>query len=220
MMYLINTLEFDSKWKDKYEKESINDDLFNNQDGSDSRCRFMSSTENYYLDDGKAIGFIKPYYNDHYRFIALLPNEGITISEYINQMTGKKFINTLNNAVETPVFTAMPEFHYEYSLSLTEALITLGIKDATSMKADFSKLSKSQGENLYIGNVIQKTYISVSPKGTKAGAITIIQVDTKGVIEVDKSVILNRPFIYAIIDSKTNIPIFIGVVSDINKIKE
>lgn len=221
MMYLINTLVFDSKWKEKYEKESIKDNSFYNQNGSDTLCKFMSSTEDYYIDDGKATGFIKPYYDDHYRFIALLPNEGISLSEYINQMTGEKFISTLNNASETPVFVKMPEFHYEYSLSLKKALITLGMKDATSMEADFSKLSKSQGKNIYIENVIQKTYIYVDPKGTKAGALTYIKTNTKSVIEgPDKSVILNRPFVYAIIDSKTNIPIFLGVVSDINKIIE
>ena len=220
-MYLINTLVFDSKWQKKYKKESIHDDPFYNQNGSKSQCKFMSSTEAYYLDDGKATGFIKPYYNDHYRFIALLPNKGISISEYINQMTGEKFIQTLNNAAETSVLAEIPEFHYKYSLSLENALNTMGMKDATSMNADFSKLSKSQGKNIYIGNVIQDTYIYVDPKGTKAGAITIVQMDTKCAESgPKKSVILNRPFIYAIIDSKTNIPIFLGVVSDINKIKE
>lgn len=215
MMYLINTLEFDSKWKVKYEKESINDDSFYNQNGSDTLCKFMSSTENYYLDDGKATGFIKPYYNDNYRFIALLPNEGISISEYINEMTGEKFINTLNNATETLVSAEIPEFHYEYSLSLKDALITLGMKDATSKEADFSKINNSQ--DLFIGDIIQKTYIYVDPKGTRAGALTIVMVATKSADDsTDKSVILNRPFVYAIVDSKTNIPIFMGVVSDLN----
>lgn len=218
-MYLINALTFDSKWKEKYKKKNINDDPFYNQNGSKSLCKFMSSTEAYYLDDGKATGFIKPYYNDHYRFIALLPNKGISISEYINQMTGEKFINTLNNATAIDVMAKMPEFHYEYSLSLENALGTMGMKDATSKNADFSKLSKSQGKSIYIGNVIQDTYIYVDPKGTKAGAITIVQMDTKCAESgPEKSVILNRPFIYAIVDSKTNIPVFLGVVSDMNKI--
>lgn len=221
VMYLMNTLEFDSKWKEKYEKESINDNSFFNQNDTDTLCKFMTSTEHYYLDDGKATGFIKPYYNDHYRFIALLPNDGVSISEYINQMTGEKFINTLNNASITTVSAEMPAFHYEYSLSLKEALTTLGMEDATSMKADFSKLSKTQGKNIYIEDVIQKTYIYVDPKGTKAGAITFVEINKKSAeVGPDKSVILNRPFVYAIIDSKTNIPIFMGVVFDMNEIKE
>jgi|GEM_PF-7133998 serine protease inhibitor len=63
--------------------------------------------------------------------------------------------------------------------------------------------------------------ITRDPKGTKAGAATLIKVNLKSVEdEPDKRVILDRPFIYAIIDSKTNIPIFLGVVSDMNEIKE
>ena len=221
MMYLINTLVFDSKWKEKYEKEHINEDTFYNQNDSDTLCKFMSSTEGYYLDDGIATGFIKPYYNDNYRFIALLPNEGISIFDYINQMSGEKFMNTLNRAAKTPVYAEIPEFHYENSFSLKEALSTLGMKDAISMKADFSNLSKSQGEDLYIEDIIQKTYIYVDPKGTKAGAITFVSMDAKSDEEgPDKSVILNRPFVYAIIDSKTNIPIFIGVVLNLDEITE
>ena len=68
--------------------------------------------------------------------------------------------------------------------------------------------------NLYIGSVIHKTYIEVNESGTKAGASTVVEMNTTSAMEVGKSVILDRPFIYAIIDNSTNLPIFIGTVMD------
>lgn len=217
MMYLINALTFDAKWKDKYEKDDVRDNSFYNQDGSSTTVKFMSSTESYYLDDGKATGFIKPYYDDNYRFVALLPNEDISISDYVNQLTGESFINTLNTAIETKVSVKIPEFHSESSLSLREVLQTLGMENATSFDADFTKIDKSTlGELLYLKDMIQKTYITVDPKGTKAGGVSIVLFGAKSGDDFPyKSVILDKPFVYAIIDSKTNIPVFLGVLSHI-----
>jgi len=45
----------------------------------------MNSEEEKYLYDGKAVGFIKPYKDNKFSFIAILPNENIGLDEYINR---------------------------------------------------------------------------------------------------------------------------------------
>ena len=50
--------------------------------------------------------------------------------------------------------------------------------------------------------------------GTKAGAATVVEMEAGGAFTVTESVILNRPFLYAIVDEKTDLPIFIGIVED------
>jgi serpin B len=65
---------------------------------------------------------------------------------------------------------------------------------------------------LYISEVLHKTYISVDELGTKAGAVTSVDIKTTGMPVNFKTVKLNRPFIFAIIDNSTNLPIFIGTV--------
>ena len=54
-------------------------------------------------------------------------------------------------------------------------------------------------------------------KGTKAGAATAIEAPAAGNWEDRHRVILDRPFVYAIIDDAAGLPIFIGAVTDIQK---
>ena len=88
-----------------------------------------------------------------------------------------------------------------------------------SAKADFSDLGTSENGNIYISRVLHKTFISMGEKGTKAGAATIVEMDTEGAImyEEYKEVYLERPFVYLLIDCETNIPFFIGTAMQINE---
>ena len=81
-------------------------------------------------------------------------------------------------------------------------------------KADFSEMGQMKNGNLYIGSVIQKTFIKVDEKGTKAGAATVIAAEN-AVISVPKvktQVYLDRPFVYMIVDNENYLPIFMGVL--------
>jgi serpin B len=173
----------------------------------------MYSDEYKYLDDGKATGFIKPYAGNKYSFAALLPNENIQIDEYIQSLTGTGFLNMIKNAENIIVQTYLPKFKYEYEIKMNDALKTLGMPDAFhDGKADFKKMATSSDGNIYIGEVLHKTFISVDELGTKAGAVTKVEIQAECVIEYEKTVRLDRPFVYAIIDNATNLPVFIGTV--------
>ena len=175
----------------------------------------MYSKEHSYLDDGKATGFIKPYKNG-YSFVALLPNEGVSRGDYAASMTGKSFIDTIKNAKDVPVETAIPKFSYDYDIEMSGALKALGMAlpfDPT--KADFSALSDKG--NIFISRVLHKAYIAVDEKGTKAGAATAVEIKETAVAVDIYSVTLDRPFIYAVTDNATGLPVFIGTVTDIGK---
>ena len=66
--------------------------------------------------------------------------------------------------------------------------------------------------NIFIGEVLHKTFISVDELGTKAGAVTKVEMQDESYVEM-KEVRLDRPFVYAIIDSN-GLPLFIGTVMD------
>ena len=84
--------------------------------------------------------------------------------------------------------------------------------------ADFSGLGTSKAGNIFISRVIHKTFISVAEKGTKAGAATVIEIGAGSAdpfFEDQKYVLLDRPFVYMLIDTETNIPFFIGTMTDV-----
>ena len=96
-----------------------------------------------------------------------------------------------------------------------DVLKEMGMADAfDGGKADFTGLGTSDRGNIYIGRVIHKTYIEMSPKGTKAGAATVVEMmdECAPWYEEMRTVHLDRPFIYMLIDCENNQPFFRLVV--------
>ena len=222
LLFLVNAVAFDAEWQNIYYKHNVIEGEFINTTGAVERVDFMHSRESVYLDDGLATGFIKPYAGGVCSFAALLPNEGVSLDEYIVSLTGAGFLETLRNAQRAVVVASMPKFEYEYEIEMAAALKTLGITDAfDEFNADFSNMASTKmgNGNIYIGRVLHKTFISVFELGTKAGAATVVAASPGAAPnpEEPKTVRLDRPFVYAIIDNATNLPIFIGTVLTVNK---
>lgn len=215
VMFLINAVVFDARWENVYMKENIHNGNFTSITKSVQNVDFMCSYESNYIEDNNSKGFIKLYANGKYSFMALLPNEDINIKDYVATLSGKSFLDIINSSQQIQVDAAIPKFRYNYSIRLNNILKELGMPKAFSNNAEFSKLGKSTEGNIFISDVLHKTFISVDELGTKAGAVTKVEATNKADMGVEKSVRLNRPFIYAIIDNSTNLPIFVGTVLSI-----
>lgn len=215
MLFLINAIAFDAKWQDVYFEHQVRKGDFTDFTGAVQNVDFLHGSEYGYLEDDMATGFLKPYAGGRYSFAALLPDEGVSIEAYIESLTGGGFLDTLRNAQNTLVYTSMPKFEYEYDIEMNGILAALGMPDAfdTSI-ADFSKMGESSDGPLYIGKVLHKTFISVNESGTRAGAVTKVIIREVGAPapQDPKIVNLDRPFVFAIIDNETNLPIFAGTL--------
>lgn len=215
IMYLINALAFEAEWTEIYEKNQVRDKTFTKEDGTKQDVELMYSTEGKYLEDENATGFIKYYKERKYAFVALLPNEGVTVSEYINSLDGESLAAMLANAESRTVETAIPKFESEYDTEMSSILEAMGMSNAFNVTfANFSGIGDSTEGGIYISKVIHKTYIQVGEKGTKAGAVTAIEMNdgSAGPPDEVKQVYLDRPFVYMLIDCETNIPFFIGTM--------
>ena len=219
LMYLINALAFEAQWREAYDESQIKDGIFTKEDGTKQDAEFMYGMESGYFDDGNATGFIKYYDDEKYAFVAMLPNEGVSVSEYVDSLDGEELCAMLSSPQSVDVMTSMPKFEIEYGTELSDALKAMGITDAFSTsECDLSGIGRPAAGDLFIGKVIHKTYISVSEKGTRAGAVTSIEATNGGVsapISKPKTVYLDRPFVYMLVDCETNVPLFMGTVTDI-----
>ena len=219
IMYLVNALAFEAEWMEIYEKQQVRDGKFTKEDGTKQNVEFMCSTEGTYLEDENAIGFKKYYKGGKYAFVAMLPNEGVSVSEYIVSLTGESLNALLSNPQYGTVHTSMPKFETEYTVEMAEILKGMGMTEAFDMyNADFEGLGTSTAGNIYISRVLHKTFISVGEKGTKAGAATVVEMADGAAAEPQepKEVYLDRPFVYMLIDCENNIPFFIGTMMDVN----
>jgi len=218
--YLINALAFEAEWLSIYEKHQVRDGTFTAASGEKREVELMYGSEGRYIEDEGAVGFMKSYYGGKYAFVALLPREGVGLSDYLSTLSGERLNALLTSPEYTEVKTAIPKFEAEYSTDLSEALVSLGMTDAFDLqRADFSRLGSSKAGNIFISRVIHKTFIEVGEKGTRAGAVTVVETNDGAACppEDPKEVYLDRPFLYMLIDSEASLPFFIGTVTDIGK---
>lgn len=217
MLYLVNALTFDGVWENVYREDEIRPGVFTRGDGTEENVKMMHSTESVYLQDESATGFMKFYEGRTYAFVALLPENGVDVSEYVQSLTGSRLQQLLADRKETDVYVSMPQFQVSRNMELKEALQDMGMTDAFDpVQADFSRMATLNADGkLYIGRVLQNTYLTVDAQGTKAGAATAVEVRNGGAApwqEDRKEVILDRPYVYMLVDCQNWIPFFLGTV--------
>ncbi len=213
---LVNCVAFDSKWAVPYDEDQIKENCeFTNANGEKTNCTMLSSKEKFYVEGEHETGFVKEYSGGKYVFMAVLPNEGTGIYEYVSSLTADRFAKLYKERTgRYDVKTKTPQFKYDYDINLNETLRGMGMEEAFTMNADFSNMTGDK--SLYIGSVLHKTHIELDANGTKAAAATAVTMDAKCALDesLPKTVYLDRPFVYAIMDTRTGLPVFMGTVCD------
>ena len=187
VMCLVNALCFDSAWEDKYERSDVCDGVFH-APGGDRTVEMLHSEEHSYLSGEGFTGFMKPYEGGRYAFAALLPDEGSSLDALATSLSGDM---------------------------LSAVLRALGMTDAFDPdSADFTGMGRSDTGRLYINTVMHSTYIELNAHGTRAAAVSIVGGGDGADAPMEtRSVILDRPYLYMIVDTEYGLPLFIGTVT-------
>ena len=207
---LINATAFNAVRETYYFDNFVEDGTFTDANGNEQSVTMLISEESKYINGDNCTGFIKKYKGGKYGFAAILPDSNVSISDFVGSLNGDKLFKMLQNTETANVVAKIPKFEYEYSAELSEALKALGMPTAFSDSADFSGIS---GDKLLISDVLHKTKISVTEEGTRAVAATGVVMSAAP--DGDKQVILNRPFMYMILDNETMLPLFAGIYTGV-----
>ena len=223
-MILINALAIDMEWKSKFSTENTYSGIFD-EDGENLNVAFMHNSEvktkgiSYKLDEDVTVLAMDLEENDGVtlEFDAIMPNK-VSLDEFISS-SSKESINTyLSNLKESSdakdgVNITIPKFDFDYSISLKKELIELGMKEAFSLDADFSKITGDK--SLYVGDALHKADIEFSEDGVRAAAVTAFMMLEKAMI-MEKThpveVIIDKPFMFVIRDKETSEVWFTGSV--------
>ena len=99
-------------------------------------------------------------------------------------------------------------------MDLETVLQDMGMKKAFSTMADFSSMGEP---SVMVDRVIHKTHIELDRNGTKAAAATAVTTkESSAYMESPIEIRMDRPFVYALVDTATGIPLFIGTVKTLN----
>ena len=223
-MYIINALAFEAEWLNEYiDTQILEDQDFTNADGSTTKVTMLCSGESKYFELNGAYGFLRDYKGREYSFMGLLPEEGTDLNDYIKELgdSGADLSNAIRNIQYGDVVVQIPEFKNDYDVEMSTVLQAMGMTDAFDReKADLTGMMKPvSGDDyqVWIDQVLHKTHIEVDRKGTRAAAVTAVVV-TEGCTSEEPYippiyVILDRPFIYGIIDNATGLPVFLGCMN-------
>lgn len=218
MLYLVNAACFDARWETPYTKDSVRTDRnFITADGTRQTVDYLTSRENIYLTGNNVTGFLKPYDGGKYAFVALLPDEGVTLEDYLKNLTGEHLYNLITDHHYADVQASIPRFTAQSELELKDALTAMGVTDLFNVSAaDLRNISSAANDNLYVSSVLHKTYLTLDENGTKAAAATVADVNGGSAPSEDvKTVTLDRPFLYMIVDTHACVPLFMGTVTSV-----
>jgi serpin B len=215
IMYLINAIYFKGDWKNEFDGNKTRKSIFYAPD-KEVEADFMNRRgEIKYLKGNDATGVILPYKDEQFAFVGLLPDEGISPRELINNFNALDLGLLIKSSEEKTIELTLPKFESSYEDGLVDELSKLGMEIAFDpYNADFSLMQQNRNKDLAISEVKHKTFIKVDEKGTEASAVTSVAVDATSMpVEVPK-IVFDRPFIYSVIDVMTGIPLFIGIMEN------
>ena len=217
-LLLVNTLYLKNKWLNEFDPLNTQEMAFNHMYDDTSRMEFLQffETDLSYIQDKGAQGVVLPYDDGRLAFVAILPDlypDSPDFGQWLNNLEGNSLSQLINNR-EDAIFLsfAMPKFSAEWKGNLEDTLPLLGLEDAfVPGAADFSSLGDSP-EGYYISQVIHATKIEVNEKGTEAAAATVVDAPAGAAPPPPEGItlVLDRPFLYGIIDLDTGVPLFLG----------
>jgi len=217
MLYLVNAACFDARWDTPYTKADLRTGLpFTAANGTQQTADYLTGTESIYLSGNNVTGFVKPYDGGKYAFVALLPDEGVTLADYLENLTGEHLYKLITDHRSADVQVSIPKFDAQSELELEEPLKDMGITALFNVStADLRGIgSAPSGNNLYVSSVLHKTYLSLDESGTRAAAATVVEAVGDALPSEDvKTVTLDRPFLYMIVDTHACVPLFMGTVT-------
>ena len=216
---LVNALYLKNQWLREFDPLCTRQMDFHHAGGPDSHPDYLQhfDIELSYLRGEGAQGVVLPYDDGRLAFFALLPDLypdcDYNFGEWLHGLNGES-LSQLINSREDAMFLrfAMPKFTAEWNGSLTEILPKMGLEDAfIPGTADFSNLGDIPEGYYYISQVIHAAKIEVNEKGTEAAAATVVA-EAGGAAPPQEGItlVLDRPFLYGIIDLQTGVPLFLG----------
>jgi serpin B len=212
MMYLINAIYFKSDWKNPFEATSTREGLFQSPDG-EITVKYMNETASMDLikqDDVRGIWL--PYVDESFGFFAILPDEDTDVRDWLATLDSATLSALIDARQSASVTLSLPKFEVSYEDSLINELAKLGMGIAFSGSADFSRMNASGVSDLFISEVKHKTFCRVDEKGTEAAAVTSVEMRLTSMPVADETLTFDRPFLYGIMDTRTGVPLFLGVM--------
>ncbi len=213
-LMLVSALYFKDDWAKPFKLAKTHQDLFYTTPHKSKTIPMMSQIGEF------------SYYENSEMQLVLLPfsgknatNEGMacffilpktTLKEIEDRLHELPINEWISSSEKMQIKVEIPRFEMRLNYDLIPALNKLGIHEAFSTRANFSKINGRF--DLSINKAIQEAFFSLNEKGVTASAATAIGIGMTCVREEPSAIpfTANHPFLFGIVDLKSNVMLFLG----------
>ena len=227
LMIILNAVYFKGEWRLKFEEYSTRKIPFYNLGTEEINIDTMDQIDHFsYYEDKKVQAIKLDFREDYMSAIIILPSEGTDINKYINTLaiSNNEYNQIIKGLKYSKVHIQLPKFELKMTQNMNQILKDLGMYNAfIPSVADFTKIRKE--DDLFIKDVIHKTYLKVFEDGCEAAAVTAIiapGAEMPDEQEIIYDMKINRPFLFLLRNS--NLPdgynlLFMSKIEKLENIK-
>ena len=216
LFHLMNAVYFKADWEKEFKKDLTTKQPFYYADSKTEEIDMMfENTISTYVESPNLQVTFKPFVDGSFQLVLILPKEGAKMEDVITDV--KNFSLSLLTPTDTNVSSRwaeinlyVPKFTSEYTEeNLFEYMAN--INPTLKFAANDMKFFDDALVDIDT-SCLQKTFFLMDEKGAEAAAITDIMVKNTSVGPGPEPIVLrfDRPFFYAIVESQTSCPLFIG----------
>jgi serpin B len=221
-LIVANAIYFKGKWEDPFDVKLTKDRSFHPAAGGQKNLPMMEMSKKFMYRKGTGYQAVRlPYMGYDVAMYVFLPDIGSSPIKLLQIMNGDTWRRvTVPGFSEREGKVVLPKFKLEYAAELNQPLKALGMKEAFNNKksepdANFSGMFSDPH---HISEVRQKAFVEVNEEGTEAAAVTGISMQSLG-LEMNPpppfEMIVDRPFLFAIVDARSEMILFMGLVKDL-----
>jgi serpin B len=210
-LVLVNAIYLKAAWRSAFAEAATAPAMFTRADGSTVDVPTMHLTADLAYATGAGWQAVElPYVGDSLALTIILPDDLATFEAGLDEPG----FSAITTALEPrSVELSLPKFGLETTADLGGVLAALGMTDALDPdRADFSGITPA--EQLYISAVIHQANLDVDEKGSEASAATAAVMGTTAMPSDQVVLRVDRPFLFALRDTKTGAILFLGRVME------
>ena len=215
--YMVNTTLLEADWESPIRPADIFDGKFKSLSGDEQDVQMMSSYEKTYIGNESVVGFMKSYAGGNYAFLALLPvNESrSSLTELVDYLSRERVYRELIKGRKDwrVVDASIPKFSCSYTGEINNLIEKAELGQIfSSENAGFDNVGTCDGK-IYLGGIAISTGLTVTESGTKKGTGANVGNNDAGVDMIPIN--LNRPFVFAVVETKRYLPVMVGAVNSV-----
>ncbi|KAM8853989.1 serpin peptidase inhibitor, clade F (alpha-2 antiplasmin, pigment epithelium derived factor), member 2b [Synchiropus picturatus] len=210
VLMLINAIHFKGEWQARFDPRSTSKGVFYLDDSHMVEVDMMDNGKHplgLVIDTELQAQVARFPFVNNMSLLAIIPFTGpLNVSVLSANLNFSSLYERMPK--ERDAHVKVPKFKLEYSQELQEALTKLGLGDVFANP----NLANMADGPLLVSGVQHKSSMEINEEGTEAAGTTSVIISRAS----HPNFYLNKPFMFAIMDDNSQVPIFLGVINNPN----